>query len=57
MLYNLDGKEDSVFLLAEQACFELASLSKELQTPRAQEKSERKFLYKHFIFSRMLWGE
>ncbi len=56
MLYSPDGKENSVFLLAKQACSELASVSKELQEPKAQVLSERK-LYKHFIFSRMLWGE
>ncbi len=57
MLYNPDWKEDSVFILAEQACLELANLSKELQK---QEKSERKSLYiyeQNYIFSRMLWGE
>ncbi len=53
MLYDSDEEEDSVFSLGEQACFELASVSIELQTPQ-----EKKFLYKHnFIFSRMLWGE
>ncbi len=57
MLYSPNGKEDSVFSLAEQACSELASISKELQEPKAQVLTERKFLYEHFIFSRMLWGE
>ena len=56
-----EEKKHSVFLLLEKACFELADVSytTHMRSAAGMRKlmNGKEYLYKNFVFSRMLWGK
>lgn len=56
-----EEKNQSVFLLLEKACFELAEVSyiSHIRSEIGIRKltNGKECLYKNFVFSRMLWGK
>lgn len=64
MKFSPDGGEEdnyrSVFLLLEQACFELADVSYKTNSAASGMRklvNGRECLYRNFLYSRMLWGK